>query len=1051
MASMPRPQSAPSLAGSAARTARSLNSDSVFDKKARELIEAASASESEVESDGAATAGAPSSVTSSVTTPEKNDELDVDLNEYLASNEEDDSSTDDTADDLSEEAEIEMNSFEKKWEKFQQMFQQMCQMTAKAAQQREVRYEATLDLKNDGRYEDDATPLQKAEIRKLNISRRVSEHEEGEIPSAYDEDAVIDTEGLLNLCRHVDDDEDDAGGEGVSNKDIVVQFLMAHLKSVAKLMKLERYEALHKDDKRHKKGKGHKRRKKHPTEGKHPTESKPAPEAAVSSASREQRFRRSFRAAKLLSHVLGSLAYHAPAEKILKSALGTLLRMFNVPPPVSGRSLHMLCFALKGLWKERPDLFSDGTRKLAFKYILSHIYDHNVCAFLGEMLADPNTAGPLLMQDRGVLFFKQLIRRGVQSAMHLKGLYIFFKFHIIEQFERAERAAAVSGMTMQLASLRHLGDAMHAAMSAPGLLDPVCAAMAPLAVSDQDPDAAAEASATCAEILSVLLLWMRESSLDSRHGEVRVVAISRASDVHIKAYLEWAKNTAVLLSDTEKAYLKEHFPNIGIHKRRKRKKSERHSPHSPSASGKKKRKKKKHNHDEDPANALNSNALSNNALNKSIPRPPVVHQPQHLVLRVDPQVLSALRLIAGIVVSRDSSLQRVLLGSAPGVAHCLELSLMRVVIRIFLQHPWNNIVHSVVSRIALAVLDAGNDKMPKDPANDPLVKLSSDLILRCGFPDLFVTLLEHGITPHKEGEVMNVSAIPQKVRMHCKDSLSTGKGFPTIGRRPDFGGQLFQMAHACALLSRAQVAWQNHHIWRRFVCNRLPDIASSFSALQPALHIFLFGRLRDDCIEATSSPGASAGAAHAADAGADTGADGGDKYSELMELLYKTPDYPSRISASDTESKPSVVSATLDGALLYCREDSADPYVILDDPAAADKGGDTPRVSGRLIFCPSPSIMRMKLEAIKTFVRDSHTGEDEEDDTQSAAPIYALLAMARARSGTDSADDGKDAASVDKVEARKTYLEVLAEGKDRRVVVQSYTLSVLTQKEVRVM
>ena len=37
-------------------------------------------------------------------------------------------------------------------------------------------------------------------------------------------------------------------------------------------MKLERYEALHKDDKRHKKGKGHKRRKKHPTEGKHPTE-----------------------------------------------------------------------------------------------------------------------------------------------------------------------------------------------------------------------------------------------------------------------------------------------------------------------------------------------------------------------------------------------------------------------------------------------------------------------------------------------------------------------------------------------------------------------------------------------------------------------------------------------------------------------------------------------------------------------------------------------------------------------------------------------------------
>ena len=108
MASMPRPQSAPSLAGSAARTARSLNSDSVFDKKARELIDAASAGGSEVESDGAATAGAPSSVTSSVTTPEKNDELDVDLNDYLASNEEDDSSTDDTADDLSEEAEIEV-------------------------------------------------------------------------------------------------------------------------------------------------------------------------------------------------------------------------------------------------------------------------------------------------------------------------------------------------------------------------------------------------------------------------------------------------------------------------------------------------------------------------------------------------------------------------------------------------------------------------------------------------------------------------------------------------------------------------------------------------------------------------------------------------------------------------------------------------------------------------------------------------------------------------------------------------------------------------------
>lgn len=47
--------------------------------------------------------------------------------------------------------------------------------------------------------------------------------------------------------------------------------------------------------------------------------------------------------------------------------------------------------------------------------------------------------------------------------------------------------------------------------------------------------------------------------------------------------------------------------------------------------------------------------------------------------------------------------------------------------------------------------------------------------------------------------------------------------------------------------------------------------------------------------------------------------------------------------------------ATLEGALMYCREGSSDPYVILDDvDTAADKdNSDTPRVVGRLLLCSS--------------------------------------------------------------------------------------------------
>ena len=58
-----------------------------------------------------------------------------------------------------------------------------------------------------------------------------------------------------------------------------------------------------------------------------------------------------------------------------------------------------------------------------------------------------------------------------------------------------------------------------------------------------------------------------------------------------------------------------------------------------------------------------------------------------------------------------------------------------------------------------------------------------------------------------------------------------------------------------------------------------------------------------------------------------------------------------------TKSDPRYVTsqATLQRALMYRREGSADPYVILDDDdAAADKDSiDTPRVFGRLLLCSS--------------------------------------------------------------------------------------------------
>ena len=58
-----------------------------------------------------------------------------------------------------------------------------------------MHYSNTYEQTCSNRYAEDATPLQKEEIRKLIVSRRASDHEEGEIASAYDEDAIIDTEG----------------------------------------------------------------------------------------------------------------------------------------------------------------------------------------------------------------------------------------------------------------------------------------------------------------------------------------------------------------------------------------------------------------------------------------------------------------------------------------------------------------------------------------------------------------------------------------------------------------------------------------------------------------------------------------------------------------------------------------------------------------------------------------------------------------------------------------------------------------------------------------
>ena len=48
-------------------------------------------------------------------------------------------------------------------------------------------------------------------------------------------------------------------------------------------------------------------------------------------------------------------------------------------------------------------------------------------------------------------------------------------------------------------------------------------------------------------------------------------------------------------------------------------------------------------------------------------------------------------------------MQRLLLGSKPGPAQNLGLSLMRVVVRIFTQHPWNNIVHNIVVRACMSL------------------------------------------------------------------------------------------------------------------------------------------------------------------------------------------------------------------------------------------------------------------------------------------------------------------------------------------------------------
>ena len=89
MESNPSPETSPALAGSAAKTARSLNSDSLFDKKARELIEATSTEELDVES------GVITSEGHSFDTAEEND-LDVHLDEYLSGEENNALAEDDT-------------------------------------------------------------------------------------------------------------------------------------------------------------------------------------------------------------------------------------------------------------------------------------------------------------------------------------------------------------------------------------------------------------------------------------------------------------------------------------------------------------------------------------------------------------------------------------------------------------------------------------------------------------------------------------------------------------------------------------------------------------------------------------------------------------------------------------------------------------------------------------------------------------------------------------------------------------------------------------------
>lgn len=53
----------------------------------------------------------------------------------------------------------------------------------------------------------------------------------------------------------------------------------------------------------------------------------------------------------------------------------------------------------------------------------------------------------------------------------------------------------------------------------------------------------------------------------------------------------------------------------------------------------------------------------------------------------------------------------------------------------------------------------------------------------------------------------------------------------------------------------------------------------------------------------------------------------------------------------------------------------------------------------RMYLSPPTGMLRSKLEALQCFMRESHTGtpKGKDDDSQSAAPIYALLAMSKVR------------------------------------------------------